>query len=241
MIQWRDEGILLSVKPFGENSVIAEVFTENQGRYAGVIRGGTSRKLAPMLQPGAQLQADWKARLSEHLGSLTVELLRSRTAQAMSGRLALAGLNAVCGLLSVVLPEREPHSDLYVQTERLLDLLPNAEVWPLAYVQWEIQVLSDLGFALDLSSCAVTGATEGLSFISPKTGRAVSTDGAGEWADRLLPLPAVLKGEGEAEAEDILQALDVTGYFIEHKVLAGLGGAKMPAARMRLIDALKRG
>jgi len=241
MIQWRDEGILLSVKPFGENSVIAEVFTEHQGRYAGVIRGGTSRKLAPILQPGAQLQADWKARLSEHLGSLTVELLRSRTAQAMSGRMALAGLNAVCGLLSVVLPEREPHADLYTQTERLLDLLPNTEVWPLAYIQWEMQVLSDLGFALDLSSCAATGATEGLRFISPKTGRAVSADGAGEWADRLLPLSAVLKGEGEAEVVDILQALDVTGYFIEHKVLASLGGAKMPAARMRLIDALKRG
>ena len=121
MIQWRDEGILLSVKPFGENSVIAELFAENQGRYAGVIRGGTSRKLAPILQPGAQLQADWKARLSEHLGSLSVELVRSRTAQAMFGRLALAGLNAVCGLLSLVLPEREPHHDLYVQTERLLD------------------------------------------------------------------------------------------------------------------------
>ena len=241
MIQWRDEGILLSVKPFGENSVIAELFAENQGRYAGVIRGGTSRKLAPILQPGAQLQADWKARLSEHLGSLSVELVRSRTAQAMFGRLALAGLNAVCGLLSLVLPEREPHHDLYVQTERLLDLLPNADVWPLAYLQWEKQILSELGFALDLTSCAVTGSTDELCYVSPKTGRAVSAEGAGEWADRLLPLPPVLAGTGDATDDDIVQALDVTGHFLEHKVLKGLGDVQMPAARLRLIDAIRRG
>ena len=158
----------------------------------------------------------------------------------MSNRLALAGLNAVCGLLSVVLPEREPHPKLYQSSEQLLDLLSNLDVWPLAYLQWEVELLSDLGFALDLKSCAVSGATQDLCYISPKTGRAVARTEAGEWADRLLPLPPVLAGEGDAETNDILHALDVTGYFIEKKLLTALGDVKMPIARDRLIDALKR-
>lgn len=240
MIDWRDDGFLLSARPFGETSVIAEIFTPEQGRYSGVVRGGASRKMAPVLQPGAQLQTDWKARLSEHLGSFTVELIRSRSATAMSSRLALAGLNGVCGLLSVVLPEREPHPKLYQRSERLLDLLNNLDVWPLAYVQWEVELLRELGFALDLQTCAVSGGTEDLCYISPKTGRAVSKAEAGEWADRLLPLPPVLAGEGEAEIGDILDALEVTGYFIEKKLLLALGDAQMPVARNRLIDALKR-
>ena len=240
MIDWRDHGILLSVRRFGEGSVVAEIFTEDHGRCAGVIRGGASRKMAPLLQPGAQLQADWKARLSEHLGSYTVELMRSRSANAMADRLALSGLNAVCALLAVVMPEREAHPKLYKRTEQLLDLLGSPDVWPLAYLQWEEALLAELGFALDLTTCAVSGSTEDLSFISPKTGRAVSGSAAGEWADRLLPLPNVLAGEGEAETADILEALDVTGYFIERKVIAPLSGAEMPAARLRLLQTLRR-
>ena len=240
MIDWRDHGILLSVRRFGEGSVIAEIFTEDHGRCAGVIRGGASRKMAPLLQPGAQLQADWKARLSEHLGSYTVELMRSRSANAMADRLALSGLNAVCALLAVVMPEREAHPKLYKRTEQLLDLLGSSDVWPLAYLQWEEALLAELGFALDLTTCAVNGSTKDLCFISPKTGRAVSGSAAGEWADRLLPLPNVLAGEGEAETADILEALDVTGYFIESKVIAPLSGAEMPAARLRLLQTLRR-
>ena len=117
----------------------------------------------------------------------------------------------------------------------------NADVWPLAYLQWEKQILSELGFALDLTSCAVTGSTDELCYVSPKTGRAVSAEGAGEWADRLLPLPPVLAGTGDATDDDIVQALDVTGHFLEHKVLKGLGDVQMPAARLRLIDAIRRG
>lgn len=240
MIEWRDEGILLAVRKFGESSVIAEIFTASHGRCAGVVRGGASRKMAPLLQPGAQLQADWKARLSEHLGGYSVELIRSRSAQAMSNRLALAGLNAVCGLLAVVLPEREDHAELYTQTERLLDLLDSPDVWPLAYLQWELQALADLGFALDLSTCAVSGSTENLIYVSPKSGRAVAEDHAGEWASRLLPLPEVLRGEGDAGPDDIRAALDVTGYFIREKLLSALGDLKMPAARDRLLDTIAR-
>ncbi len=240
MIDWRDQGILLSARRFGESSVIADIFTTEHGRCAGVVRGGASRKMAPLMQPGAQLQADWKARLSEHLGSYTVEMIRSRSAHAMASRLALSGLNAVCALLAAALPEREAHPNLYARTEQLLDLLGSNDVWPLAYVQWELALLSDLGFALDLETCAVSGSRDDLSYISPKTGRAVGRSAAGEWVDRLLPLPDVLVGKGDAAQTDILKALEVTGYFIEHKLLANLGGKEMPSARSRLIVALQR-
>jgi DNA repair protein RecO (recombination protein O) len=238
-MDWRDQGIVISTRKHGENSVILEVFTPDHGRHAGVVRGGTSRKMTPILQPGAQVQVTWRARLEEHIGSFTVEPLRSR-AVAISDRFALAGLNAVTGLLSFCLPEREPHLPLYAKTEPLLDLLGQKDVWPLAYLQWELSLLEDLGFGLDLSACAVTGSTEGLEFVSPKSGRAVSRSGAGEWAGRLLPLPDVLKGEGEATNADILKALEVTGYFLEHKVAASLSHRPLPDARARFMDRLAR-
>ncbi|WP_333714356.1 DNA repair protein RecO [Yoonia sp.] len=240
MIEWRDEATLLAVRPFGETSVIVEVFAAEHGRDAGVVRGGASRKLAPVLQPGAQLSVAWKARLDSHLGSFTVEPLRSRSAAAMGDRLSLAGLNAVCALLSLVLPEREAHAPLYCRTVSLLDLLGDGDLWPLAYLRWEQALLEDMGFALDLSSCAATGVTEGLAYVSPKTGRAVSAAGAGGWADRLLPLPPVLAGGGEASNAEILRALGTTGYFIEHRLIRSLGDREVPAARQRLLDAIAR-
>ena len=193
-MEWRDQGILLSARRHGETSAIIEVFTPAQGRHAGIVRGGTSRKIAPSLQPGAQLDVAWRARLEDHIGAFTVEPLRSRAAVAMQDRLALAGLNAVTALLAFCLPEREPHPALYRRTEALLDMLGQGDVWPLAYLKWELRLLEEMGYALDLDACAVTGATEGLIYVSPKTGRAVSAKGAGEWADRLLPLPPVLRG-----------------------------------------------
>jgi DNA repair protein RecO (recombination protein O) len=240
MIEWRDEATLLSVRPFGETSVIVEVFSEEHGRDSGVVRGGTSRKMAPVLQPGAQLSVAWKARLDSHLGSFTVEPVRSRSATAMGDRLALAGLNAVCSLLSMVLPEREAHAPLYRRTVSLLDLLGDGDLWPLAYLRWEQALLEEMGFALDLSRCAATGATEGLAYVSPKTGRAVSAAGAGEWADRLLPLPEVLAGGGDASNSEIVRALGTTGYFIEHRLIRSLGDREVPAARQRLLDAIAR-
>ena len=173
-MDWRDQGILLSVRRHGETSAIIDTFTASHGRHAGVVRGGTSRRIAPILQPGAQLDLSWRARLEEHLGSFTVEPLRSRAAAAMSGRLALAGLNAVVSLLSFCLPEREPHPRLYKQSEQLLDLLGQDEIWPLAYLRWELALLDALGFGLDLSACAVTGASDDLVYVSPRSGRAVS-------------------------------------------------------------------
>ena len=239
MIEWRDQGAVLSVRTHGETSAIVEVFTAAHGRHAGVVRGGVSRKLAPTLQPGAQVQVVWQARLDEHLGSFTVEPLRSR-AGAMADRLSLAGLNAVTGLLTLTLPERDPHPELYQRTVALLDLLEQTDLWPLAYLHWELALLEDLGFALDLTQCAVTGATDGLIYVSPKTGRAVSAAGAGDWADRMLPLPPVLLGRGDAANAQIIAALGTTGYFIEHRLLKGAGDKALPAARARLIEAMGR-
>lgn len=239
-MEWRDHGILLSMRRHGESSAIIDVFTEEHGRHAGVVRGGASRRMAPVLQPGAQLDVTWRARLEDHLGSYHAEPLRSRAAAALSGRLALAGLNAVTALLAFCLPEREPHPDLYMRSERLLDLLEHEDLWPLAYLQWELALLEEVGFGLDLSACAVTGRLAGLAFVSPKTGRAVSREGAGEWADRLLPLPPVLLGQGDAGDTEILQALRTTGYFLETHLAPSLGSHPLPEARGRLMDLLSR-
>ncbi len=239
-MEWRDQGILLRMRRHGEGSAIVDMFTAEHGRHAGVIRGGASRKMAPILQPGAQLDLLWRARLEDHLGSYQAELMRSRAGAALSGRLALAGLNAVTGLLAFCLPDREPHPDLYLRSERLLDLLGQDDIWPLAYLQWEMALLEELGFGLDLSCCAVSGALDELIYISPKSGRAVSRVSAGEWADRLLPLPAVMRGEGEAGTAEILQGLSTTGFFLEHRLAPSLGNTPLPEARGRFLDVLTR-
>jgi DNA repair protein RecO (recombination protein O) len=240
MIEWRDEGALIRVRKHGESSAIIEVFTPSRGLTAGIVRGGTSRKIAPTLQPGAQLDVTWKARLEDHLGSFTVEPIRSRTAQVMQDRLALAGLNAVTGLLSFLLPDREAHAQLYDRTIQLLDLLGQNEVWPLAYLQWEVALLDEMGFGMDLSACAVSGLNDDLFYVSPRTGRAVSRLAAGEWADRLLPLPHVLLGKGDADLNEIVLALRTTGHFLNNHLARSLGNLPIPEARQRLIDAMKR-
>lgn len=240
-MEWRDTGILLGLRRHGESSAILDVFTPSRGRHAGVLRGATSRKVAPSLQPGAQLDVAWRARLEEHIGTFAVEPIRSRAAVAMGNRLALAGLNAVTALVSFALPEREAHPALYRQTEQLLDLLDQTELWPLAYLRWEMRLLEDTGFGLDLGTCAVTGARDGLIYVSPRTGRAVSEAGAGDWAPKLLPLPAVLRGEGEAPDTEIADALRVTGHFIDTMLGQSTGARPVPEARARFVGLFSRG
>ena len=206
-MEWRDTGILLSSRAHGEHAAIIDVFTPERGRHAGVVRGGAGRKMAPVLQPGAQLDVAWRARLEGHLGAFTVEPVKSRAAAVMGDRTALAGLNALCGLLQFALAERDPHPDLYERTLLVFDLLGESEAWPLAYVQWELALLEELGFGLDLESCAVTGSMQELIYVSPRTGRAVSRQGAGEWADRLLALPACLRGVGDGSLVGVPEAL----------------------------------
>lgn len=239
-MEWRGTGILLAVRRHGESSAIIEVFTQSHGRHAGVVRGGAGRKLGPVLQPGAQLDVAWRARLEDHIGSYSVEPIRSRAATAMSSRLMLAGLNTVTGLLCFCLPEREPYPALYQRTEQLLDLLDHPDVWPLAYLRWELSLLEEMGYALQLNECAVSGATENLSYVSPKTGRAVSRNAAGEWADRLLPLPDVLRGIGSAPDAEIAEGLKTTGHFLQSHLAANLGGRLLPEARARFFDTFTR-
>jgi len=237
-MDWRADGILLAVRRHGESSAILELFTAEHGRHLGVVRGGASRKMAPLLQPGAQLDATWRARLEAHLGSYTVELRKGRAAEAMGDRVALAGLTAVCALLSFALPEREPHPPLYARSLALLDGL-GAERWAEAYLAWELALLDELGFGLDLTRCAVSGDTDDLIFVSPRTGRAVARHAAGIWADKLLPLPPVLIG-GASGPEDVAQGLRVTGHFLTQHLAPSLGDRPIPPARQRLVDLLSR-
>lgn len=239
-MEWRDQGILLGVRRHGETSAILDVFTPEHGRHLGVMRGATSRKIAPVLQPGAQLDLSWRARLEDHIGSYTVEPVRSRSAAALADRLSLAGLNAVAALLMFLLPERELHLSLYRRTEALLDILDEVQIWPLAYLKWEMAVLEELGFGLDLRKCAVNGSREDLVYVSPKSGRAVSRQGAGEWADRLLPLPLCMLGQGGASDTEIAEGLKTTGYFLINRLAPALGHRPLPEARQRFVDLFHR-
>ena len=238
-MEWRDEGALLSMQVHGEASAIIEVFTAAHGRHVGLVRGGASRKMAAMLQPGNQLDVTWRARLDDHIGSYTAEPLRSRAA-ILSDRLALAGLNAVCALLHLALPEREPHPLLWRATMALLDDLANGADWPPTYLRWELLLLEELGFAIDLGRCAVTGSRDDLAFVSPRSGRAVSRAGAGKWADRLLPLPAVMLGQGTASPAELAEGFAITGHFLGRSLEPTLNGRPMPEARQRLLAMLAR-
>ena len=239
-MDWRDQGVLLTSRKHGEHAAIIQLFTAEHGRHAGVVRGGSGRRMAPVLQPGAQLDVTWRARLDEHLGAFTVEPLQARAAALMGDRLALAGLNAVVSLLSFALPERAPYPHLYARTMTLLDLLATSEAWPLAYMRWELTLLDEIGFGLDLSRCTVTGALDDLAYVSPKTGRAVSVAGAGEWADRLLPLPPALMGHGQGDPAGVAKGMETTGYFLTHRLAQSLGDRPLPAARQRLHDLFAR-
>lgn len=240
-MDWREEGLLIAQRRHGESAAIIEVFTKSHGRHAGIVRGGASRKVAPLLQPGAQLDVTWRARLEDHLGTFAVEPVKSRAATLMSDRKSLAGLNAICAMLTFSLPEREAHPALYQQTLTVLDMMEAEPFWPLAYVRWELSLLEELGFGLDLTSCAATGEVEDLIYVSPKSGRAVSKAAAGIWADRLLPLSPAMVGGGEGSAKDIVSALRTTGYFFDNSVAPALGNRPVPDARARLVDLLGRG
>ena len=239
-MEWREPGILLARRRHGENAAIIEVFTENHGRHAGIVRGGGGRRMAPILEPGNQVDVTWRARLEDHLGAFAVEPLEARAAALMGDRKTLAGLNALTALLTFALPERQAHKTLYQGTLTVLDMMTAGPYWPLAYLRWEMLLLEDLGFGLDLTTCATTGASNNLKYISPKSGRAVSEAGAGEWKDRLLPLSPALLGNGDGSDEDIRDGLRVTGHFLKTWLAPSLGDRPLPEARQRLTDLLGR-
>lgn len=238
MMEWQDDGVVLAARPYGESAAIVDVFTQHHGRHAGVVRGGMGRRLAPVLQPGSQIALRWRARLEDQLGSCTVEPVKSR-AFVLEDRLALAGLSAICAMLQVSLAEREPHPALWAATQPVLDALGTAD-WPDLYLRWELRLLEELGFGLDLSACAVTGSNAPLAYISPKTGRGVSLSGAGDWAGRLLPLPPELIGSGRLNGAERAQGLAITSHFLAREVGGLQGGKPLPEARSRLMGLLAR-
>lgn len=236
-MEWRDEGILLTLRRHGEDAAIIDVLTRDHGRHAGIVRGGTSRRMAPVLQPGAQLSLEWRARLETHLGAYRVEPICSRAAALMSSGDALAAMGAVSAMLIACLPEREPHADLYAATAGLLDRIGHDEDWPAAYIGWEVMLLAEIGFPLDLSSCAVTGTSENLKWVSPRTGRAVCAEAGEAWAAKLLPLPRFFAG-GKPDAEGLEEGLKLTGYFLHNWAAPAFGATEPPAARTRLVERL---
>ena len=219
----------------GENGAVVSLLTQHHGRQAGYVRGAQGSRLRGTLEVGNQVDAIWRARTSDDLGSLTLELDRSPAAHIMQDPLKLAALQSACALCDTALPEREGHAGLFHGMNALLDAL-QSEVWGAAYVMWEIALLKELGFALDLSRCAGGGDEEALAYVSPKTGRAVSAAAGAPYKEKLLPLPNFLKpAAGGSDEGDVLTGLKMTGYFIEHWVYAH-HSAGPPEARLRFED-----
>ena len=233
-MEWTGEGLLIGVRRHGETSVIAEAMVAGRGRHLGLVRGGRARRLAAVLQPGNTIQLTWRARLEDQLGMFIVELLQARAAALIDDRTRLYLSQLVCDHLRL-LPERDPHDRLLGMALRLIDGPPDgAEL-----ARFELAVLEDLGFGLDLTSCAVTGTTADLTHVSPKTGRAVSREAAAPYLDRLLPLPSFLTTRGNAGPHDIGDALRLTGHFLETQVWGPRQLEPSPTRDM-LIEVLSR-
>lgn len=242
-MEWSDEAIVLSVKPHGETSAIVETLTREHGRHSGLVRGGASRRMRALLQPGNTLHAQWRARLAEHLGNFAFELAAARAGTMIESRSALLGLNAFTSVTSAALPEREPHAPVYLAAEILLDSMMEDGFahWAPLYVRWETGLLNELGFGLDLSHCAATGSADDLIYVSPKSGRAVSRDAGAAYRERLFHLPPFLLGSQNASPtpEDIEAGLRLTEHFLLDRVLRP-HGRTMPAARHRLSELVAR-
>ena len=237
-MEWRDEGIILSVRSHGETSAIAEIFTVEHGRSLGLVRGGRSRHMRPVLQPGNLVSMTWRARLEEHLGNFVLEPLSLRAGFIMENALRLSGL-ASLSALAQVLPEREPHGKLYEASRIVLDAIDQDDLWPVLMVRWEMGLLDELGFGLDLSKCASTGATEDLCYVSPRSGKAVSRIAGFAYHERLFELPRFLRGENDMDVGDISRGLKLTGYFLERDVF-GPRNLVLPQARVRMAQAMDK-
>jgi DNA repair protein RecO (recombination protein O) len=228
--------VVLAARPHGEGGAIVTVLTEARGRHAGLVKGGASRAQAGLWQPGNLIEARWVARLPEQLGALSGELVHAAAALAMEEPLALGILRAATALADGALPEREAHPRIFHGLVALVATLARGGEAALPeLVRWEAELLADLGYGLDLASCAVSGSVEDLAFVSPRTGRAVSAAAAGTWAGRLLPLPGFLLGQGPSGPVDWAAGLRLTGHFLARDVF-GAHHKPLPAARERLVD-----
>jgi DNA repair protein RecO (recombination protein O) len=236
-MEWSERALVLGVKKHGETSVILEVMTRAHGRHVGVVRSGRSKTMQPVLQPGNEVAASWRARLEEHIGAFVVEPLALRTHLLMGDARALHGVNWLAGLLRL-LPERDPHANLFDMAAALLAHL-DAPQGPSLFARFELALLAELGFGLDLESCAATGATQELIYVSPKSGRAVSRAAGAPWAERLLPLPAFLREAPETAPAPgaIRDALRLTGFFLDRDIFAPRG-LRAPESRAAYLAGL---
>jgi len=238
-MQWTDEAIVLGVKRHGETSVILELMTHGHGRHLGLVRGGAGRRMRGVLQPGNGVRATWQARLDEHLGQYVVEGLNLRAGSFLSAAHAVHGvthLGALCRLLA----ERESHEAIYDALEAILDRLDDPRLAALMIARFELVFLAELGFGLDLGSCAATGTTADLIYVSPRSGRAVSRAAGEAYRDRLMRLPAFLQTEAEpGSSADLADAFALTGFFLDRHAF-GPRGLALPEARAHFVTALRR-
>ena len=235
MPDWQDEGIILSNKPYAELHSISSILTKNYGRHSGLVLAGQSSKKRSMLQPGSLVHAQWRARLVEQLGTFKLELSKNYSAVLIDTPIRLAALASICSLLEASLPEREPQGALWEATKAILEILSLSEdesKWLPLYIKWELGLLRELGFALNLESCAVTGSFQKLAYVSPKTGRAITNQAAGIYADRLLVLPVFLGGY-RATTNEFAEGIKITGHFLR-KHIFNITEKKLPSSRQRL-------
>ena len=244
-MDWQDDGIILGARRHGETSVILEAMTRGHGRHLGLVKGGRSRRLAPTLQPGNAVALRWRARLEEHLGFFSAEPMRLRAAALMEAPASLHGLNLVAGLLRL-LAEREPNEVLFDLADDALDTLGDRQRAPALLVRFEMELLAASGFGLDLASCAATGRSDDLVWVSPRSGRAVSREAGAPYREKLLPLPDFLR-DGAADRPrdgnapplaDLLAGFKLTGFFL-HRDLTAPRNASLPPAREAYLALLR--
>jgi DNA repair protein RecO (recombination protein O) len=238
-MEWREQGIVLGVRKLGETSVVAELMTRERGRHLGLVRGGRSRKQQPVLQPGNQVEATWHARLDEHMGTMTIEPIELRAARLMETPVGLHGIQLLAAHLRL-LPERDAHPRLYDGLKIIVDHLDDPVQAGELVLRFEIALLEELGFGLDLETCAATGSRENLVYVSPKSGRAVSAEAGLPWHDKLLALPGFLSAAGgRADAAALADGFAMTRYFLARHVWSARAIAE-PPSREPLIAAIAR-
>jgi DNA repair protein RecO (recombination protein O) len=233
--------IVCAVRAHGEHGAIVRAMTPDDGLQAGYVRGGRSRALRPVLVPGNIVQADFRARTEDQLAGMTVELVRSR-APLLAEALPALAIDWACAVTAIALPEGQAYPRVHAALDGMLNAVeaaPAARGWAVALVRYELLVLAELGFGLDLSCCVATGGTDELAYVSPKSAAAVSRAAGQGYRERLLPLPGFLLGGGAAEWGDILDGLRLTGHFLSRDILTDRRADVLPA-RDRLLERLKR-
>ncbi|MDX2027396.1 MAG: DNA repair protein RecO [Alphaproteobacteria bacterium] len=241
-MEWIDEAIVLSARPHGENAAVVMLLTETQGRHAGLMAGGQGQRAQPVLQPGNRVKARWRAKLEDHLGHYSCDLLNAHPAAWLDEPEILALIASACAVTEASLPERQPMLGVYAGLCALL-ALPDPGLWGPSYIKWEMGLLQALGYGLDLNACAANGGSDNLAYVSPRTGRAVSLEAGAPYHEKLFPLPSFLAGRGLWTSQDIRQGLELTGHFLARHVFAHPQNrhliarpGDLPLARQRLLD-----